>query len=88
MTKHTPGPWKANLADDGAFSIEGMGAVLCQRSDWAFRSVESRANGRLMAAAPELLCILQAIVTDCSSMSSDHADQARAAIAKATGEQP
>lgn len=61
--KHTPGPWKANTYDGGAFVIEGPdGAVLCQRSDWPSRSEESRANGLAMGAAPELLAELKRMV--------------------------
>lgn len=101
MSKHTPGPWmvaeKFNCADVRA--VNGPYVASCNVSmaiDWK----EKEANARLIAAAPELLEVLQSAVT-CgmvpSSTAADGgankhsewvrvADQIRAAINKATGE--
>ena len=56
---HTPGPWKLQYVYRGAFQIvsrSGDGEfVIADRSTVARRAVESTANGRLLAAAPDLL---------------------------------
>ena len=89
-TKHTPGPWHAALGDTEertslwAHGGHYLGKVTgnCSHSS----TQETReADARLMAAAPDLLAALEAILT------VDNARQAhiiaRAAIASATGEQ-
>jgi len=61
MSKHTPGPWSARSEDsEGGYSIEprdepNSRVVICARPPWSGRADESRANARLIAAAPELL---------------------------------
>jgi len=95
---HTPGPW--SLSKEGAPSplltrITGSGAAV-----WAW-SDSDRANAQLIAAAPELLAALKAIealinqrplVMGATTLEGQVAarvvfDQARAAVAKATGEE-
>jgi hypothetical protein len=82
MSKHTPGEWKA---------IEGMNgwqvwAVDIQIIDY----VLEEADARLIAAAPDLLEALEAVMH--IGVVTPHknwpavAEQARAAIAKARGE--
>lgn len=101
MSKHTPGPWIALNTHDiftalGAKNAEG---TECFADDgWHIADVdqgdlnldEMRANARLIAAAPELLEALVNLlkVHEGEGGTKYHAgDIARAAIAKATGEQ-
>ena len=97
-TKHTPGPWtaqprKSNFIDVCHDQRDTKGAItlsLCKvqsRDSWID---ESHANARLIAAAPELLEALQNLLKVHEGIGGTkyHAgDIARAAIAKATGEQ-
>lgn len=104
MNKHTPGPWKAGqyLGSLRQFVIHMDVGDKGQGSDVAFTSItfgsdETIANARLIAAAPELLEALQAMlevhgVTQAYAEKHieipqswvDVSDLARAAIAKAT----
>jgi hypothetical protein len=103
--QHTPGPWQwshngASTHDTHCIEISGgdrIGNVAyCQSytGDGYDDRSETIANARLIAAAPELLEALQAIVKSLADHDDEgmveHAAQmvaARAAIAKATGEQ-
>lgn len=84
-TKHTPAPWRA-VDDSDGYRIEGNGnpsgtvAVILAR-----RSVTGKADASLIAAAPDLLAALVAVVR-IADRKTDEFDAARAAIAKATGE--
>lgn len=90
--RHTPGPWvhlgvgdivqQASLTQE---HIVDVAAVFCTSDD-----ATGEANARLVAAAPDLLFCLKVI---CSHAEGDerldarlHLEEARAAIAKATGE--
>lgn len=109
-TKHTPGPWKKSDRLNGPWwhisaETSGLGpgqgrqAVACvhgesKRGSKAYAEM-FEANAQLIAAAPELLQALQAVVTHWTSqfenrghMAPDWCKQARAAITKATGDQP
>ena len=99
-TKHTPGPWVVDPdsptdispADDLRLGI----ASICHADEaggrWEFGQ-QSKANAKLIAAAPDLLEALQ----DCERVMSEELKgllviqpelkNARAAIAKATGDQ-
>lgn len=97
-TKHTPGPW--HIHEDGMkFSREiypvNYGGkentercvLIARVSGWkgGFNTAkEAEANARLIAAAPELLEALQAVVRIADRKTVEF-DKARAAIAKATG---
>lgn len=101
--QHTPGPWF--LHSDGTIRVqqERPGAYaepLCYASPWREESYqgddatdETMANGRLMAAAPELLDALRNLLGCGLANKIDHMDtggqmavsKVRAAIAKATG---
>ena len=86
-TNHTPGPWKVISVDwtpsgNARFEIEGIHRT-------------GIADARLIAAAPELLAVLERVqsmfsyqfeggLTGCMA---DLSIDVRAAIAKATGEQ-
>ena len=88
MTKHTPGPWRYV---DGYFNCEvrvGNKIVLSYEHN---PSDENRANARLVAAAPELLEVLERIANLKLSQFMGPHDMAmtcvllaRAAIASAT----
>ena len=55
MTKHTPGPWIADLYEDGCFVVRPHGKegpLIAERGVWF--DDESHANARLIAAAPEM----------------------------------
>ncbi len=89
-TKHTPGPW--TVVDDGSYSsclAEVGNLIVSARHEVHDRLNDdvNEANARLVAAAPELLEALQAII-DGPGLSSvpDNDVQAliTAAIAKAT----
>lgn len=92
QTQHTPGPWrycKTNGSPThGEHVIAGAKpGYLAEVRDCG--SGDVGANARLIAAAPELLAALQAIVSSCGVRIDDprvlHFDAAYAAIAKATG---
>jgi hypothetical protein len=101
MNKHTPWPWFV-----GTGTSDQLGPVLaivrkeesCGAAiaiiDTVTGDEVSHANARLIAAAPDLLNALQAIVKSLTDQDDEgmieHAQQmidARSAIAKATGEQ-
>ncbi len=84
---HTPGPWHARGADGyahvgGGNPVFKIADVSCGRPERA----EDRANGRLIAAAPELLAVLLKLRRgDLHQRVRPLWDEAQAAIAKATG---
>lgn len=95
--KHTPGPWFADkIQDRSAFNIfmpgycsAGASVHHCANASGCMGGLEVAANARLMAAAPELLAALQRALD--AGIGSDGrrpsaADEARAAIANATGD--
>ena len=99
MNKHTPGEW---FFDDEHEEVtaesrrrKGLTRIATVNLGWSepFNS-EQIANAHLIAAAPDLLEALQMLMSidGHSALSVADADEihakARAAIAKATGEQP
>lgn len=95
-TKHTPGPWVANGAEVWGthamrFSLTTGGtpmiATVCKHTD-AERAFPYEANANLIAAAPDLLEALKQIAGSDPYHQSAAGRIARAAIARATGEQP
>jgi len=88
--KHTPGPWVVDPAVRQGFTVyapkEGF-IVGTQDEEGRYGAVESEANARLIAAAPDLLALAERI-----ARLPEHGhylvliDEARTAIAKATGE--
>jgi len=94
-TKHTPGPWSAELnGEDGKMEVHDESGCTCTvhglKSD-----PEHVANLHLIAAAPDLLKALRLLVDHASqyaAMPLAHSDThkhvalARAAIAKAEGQ--
>ena len=101
-TQHTPGPWISHPSPRGhAIDIydgrdgtpfEPLATVtLCEKRQHGIRFTEERqGNASLIAAAPELLAALQELLTDkylSDPINKDRMAKARAAIAKATGEE-
>lgn len=95
-TKHTPGPWEVGPVDDTVVTHVGADGVrlVVAEIDGDYNQPETwpimEANARLIAAAPELLEALDRIqnwprVFD--GLRAEDVAFARAAIAKATGEQ-
>ena len=92
---HTPGPWKAD--DKGKAVFIPLRAHHCEQLGIQVGFVsweddkESLANARLIAAAPDLLEVLQWFMPFIESEQDDErqapwVEKARAAIAKAEGE--
>jgi hypothetical protein len=86
MSKHTPGPWEAQrdpnaiMADDWCIGAQGQIDMV---------AVCSERDASLIAAAPELLEALQemvALVEMAVPFDGPQQRKARAAIAKATGD--
>lgn len=100
MSGHTPGPWVVlgsafvDAAEDYAIGVrfEGGRQIIAEafgRHDWE-TALPSKANARLIAAAPELLEALLVAHShlEMHKLDISHATDAaliRAAIAKATG---
>jgi hypothetical protein len=81
MSKHTPGPWVSGLRADGGrinvYADDTMATRICR--------VETGAeDARIVAAAPDLLAALIAVVRVADRTTVEF-DAARAAIAKARG---
>jgi hypothetical protein len=102
-TGHTPGPWHVEVCKAGQSIITGLkyeDSIIQPLNVLAERHAagEKSANAALIAAAPELLAALEAILKECCLMhryggSADNTKEAneaeaagRAAIAKAKGE--
>lgn len=99
-TKHTPGPWNFHPCDAYATCFD----VLCEKGYYVATTHDgvrgdrnADANARLIAAAPDLLEALQNIAEYWNQDQNEAAmadacwhaiHTARAAIAKATGDQP
>jgi hypothetical protein len=88
---HTPGPWQFIESDDARVPdriVSPAGAAVARGSIGV-----NRADAALIAAAPELLAALQRIVNSHGARAAllregyaDAVDEARAAIARATGQ--
>ena len=90
MSKHTPGPFsvaetrhKYDIVIRGPKN-EPIALVLIA----GFSKKEGAANANLLAAAPDLLDALKRCKFDSLNMTLEDREFCRAAIAKATGEQP
>jgi hypothetical protein len=100
MNKHTPGPWKSvhDPHYPGMMVVEGPEmpiTIITSAIGVDFKSYVRRvANAHLIAAAPDLLAALEACESAMQSCMADFNqydqaayDAARAAIARAKGEQ-
>jgi len=103
VSDHTPGPWIAEGWCSGKSPDAGCGVVASHDERkisnpsrgivaWATRhvgqtSIEVEANARLIAAAPDLLAALEAVMDEWREGYGLRCEkQVRAAIAKATGQ--
>ena len=81
MSDFTPGPWRIGAIESGMVAIDGANG----EEVTGFVSPE---DGHLIAAAPDLLDALKRCKFDSLNMTLEDREFCRAAIAKATGEQP
>lgn len=77
MSDHTPGPWRFVSGNQIRSAVHQIARV------WMMRNGEGAANGRLIAAAPELLEALQAL-HKAGGIWPDLLPKVEAAIRKAT----
>lgn len=91
-TKFTPGAWYVNGGE--LIGDSTILATLCWHSG---RDIENEADANLIAAAPDLYAALAAMIADAErcgigdladQMDADVVAKARAALARARGEQP
>ena len=103
MSAHTPGPWAVTTvgschgihpaaSDNERDDICRVAPHNYHPNGWQAAKGEAEANARLIAAAPDLLAALRALVGEADLGEIDHDDEtrrlldaARAAIAKAIG---
>ena len=75
MTQHTPGPWDTNTLTNGDIQVQskeyGLLAIVFSESDASYSAEainniarETRANARLIAAAPDLLDAVDYVVEE------------------------
>ena len=84
ISQHTPGPWTQH---EGEVRAKNYGLI--SRSYYGKPDGEGAANARLIAAAPDLLEALKWVVRICDEGGYPDGkclQEARTAIAKATGE--
>lgn len=83
MSKHTPGPWHFANGVQIRSDKHQIAKV------WMMRGGEGAANARLIAAAPDMLEVLEAVETLVTRDRHDdiNIDSLRAVIAKVRGEQ-
>jgi hypothetical protein len=92
MSKHTPGPWVADIKADGFTEVwnNDYSMFIAKRHPMNDRD-EAKANAALIASAPDLLESLEQVADYLSSGVPVYAgsllhEEIRAAIAKARGE--
>lgn len=80
-TQHTPGPWSVSPTKHRTIIASAQGFHVAAMDD------VSPADAALIAAAPDLLAALQEMLKYAEGFEdADHVIDARAAIARATGE--
>jgi hypothetical protein len=93
MIKHTPGPWRAHEAITDGFNIHaesgGFAPLAKVKGDKRTTRPAALANARLMAASPDLLAALVAMLEHCPDVEQNDdivnaVNLAIAAIRKAT----
>ena len=95
MNKFSIAPWKSAIAFDRAYIRnikDAQGEIIAQIPDWEDGLEETTANARLMTAAPDLLAALrdlldEADLNEVDEYTAPKIEAARAAIARATGDQ-
>lgn len=93
MSAHTPGPWgfSTEPQPNGCPIVGARGLMVAMLAHTIHQDDQREvalANARLIAAAPDLLEALTVLVENGGIGPESMFDDARAAIAKATGEQP
>jgi hypothetical protein len=98
MSKHTPGPWQIDwyICREKGKELwrvpRSIGPACADHDHWAGNHITvDAADAHLIAAAPDLLDALLRLLNDGDvrdAAEKGALTQARAAIAKATGEQP
>jgi hypothetical protein len=83
--KHTPGPWKIGTPPPNGEQTVGTDQGLMVAVATTGAGVQTKANASLIAAAPDLLDVLEELVAEFGVCGLT--EKARAAIAKATGVQ-
>ncbi len=93
---HTPGPWRAAQKPSLMWHVYGSDhAAVCFTAAATYKKSAARreADARLIASAPDLLAATEAALAYCEHIRTSmfgvepaHAEQLRAAIAKATGQ--
>ena len=83
--KHTPGPWKIGTPPPNGEQTVGTDQGLMVAVATTGAGVQTKANASLIAAAPDLLDVLEELVAEFGVCGLT--EKACAAIAKATGEQ-
>ena len=83
--KHTPGPWKIGTPPHNGEQTVGTDQGLMVAVATTGAGVQTKANASLIAAAPDLLDVLEELVAEFGVCGLT--EKARAAIAKATGVQ-
>ena len=85
MSNHTPGPWKANFAISGEVYIFGGDRNFARVFDEWRDEANQEANACLIAAAPDLLEVLEKAVNRQGFTNAELID-ARELLKKARGE--
>jgi hypothetical protein len=98
MSKHTPGPWRANHED--VLGPGNMTVAWCttgfsydhEADGYSISKVEAHANAHLIAAAPDMFNALQQYAIAERTKNPERLERARTAriraMIKALGEQP
>ena len=88
MSKHTSGPWEVKPSSNEIVNADHGRLPFAIVADFTLIGAlyENGADARLIASAPDLLQALLSLCAD-ELLTQDKWDDARAAIAKATGEQ-
>jgi hypothetical protein len=95
-TTHTPGPWRTSAKFEPykpaptVYSEKGQQIAVCRDAGCTCFTAEDVGNARLIASAPDLLSALEWLADCAADMGADAIQlrDARAAIAKAKGQQP
>lgn len=89
-TKHTPGPWVLNGNSGKQVVVVGDNEIIAPNGSWNHSDEQDFADARLIAAAPELLEALEAVLRFDANMPGEYkhdvtlAIKVRKAISKAT----
>ena len=88
-TKHTPGPWRYDTNEFSSYLVGADGSIIAGGEPHEGYMDGKNPDERLIAAAPDLLEALEDLLHQAKFYKHEGGwdfEQARAAIAKATGE--